>query len=173
MAAYRGILYRAVSALWQDDPLSGEGARLHGGRFNRSGVACLYTALTPETALREVSQGIGTLQPTLLVALAADFSVIADMSSSQRVERAGYSWDAFSAQDWRAEVLSSGSSGSQQIADTLIAAGYQGMKVPCFAPGAGPEDCNMVLWRWGPDLPHQLRLIDDDSVMSRISVLRT
>ena len=51
---------------------------------------------------------------------------------------------------------------SRALAERLIAAGYVGMRVPSFAPGAGPDDLNLVFWRWGDRLPSRVELIDDD-----------
>ncbi len=42
---------------WAWAPGSGEGAKLHGGRFNLPGVEALYTSLRPETAWLEAQQG--------------------------------------------------------------------------------------------------------------------
>lgn len=60
---YRGLLYRALNPIHARFPLSGEGARSHGGRFNPKGMSALYTAQSVMTAIREANQ-IGTLQPT-------------------------------------------------------------------------------------------------------------
>ena len=51
---------------------------------------------------------------------------------------------------------------SQILAERLIAAGYAGLRVASHVRGAGAEDLNVVLWRWGPDLPARLVLIDDE-----------
>ena len=51
---------------------------------------------------------------------------------------------------------------SQQLADRLIAAGFAGMRVRSFAAGTGPDDLNLVLWRWGDDRPARVALIDDE-----------
>ena len=75
---FRGIVYRAHDPRWSWPPVSGEGSRIYGGRFNR------------------------------------------------------------------------------------IAAGYVGMRVPSFAPGAGADDVNLVLWRWSDRRPSRVALIDDE-----------
>ena len=68
---FRGVVYRAHDPRWSWAPLSGEGARLYGGRFNRRGVPALYTSLAMLTAIWE-SQPVGRpLQPLLLCAYAA------------------------------------------------------------------------------------------------------
>jgi RES domain-containing protein len=68
--AFEGILYRALNPVWAHRPLSGEGAALHGGRFNPKGLPALYLSLDPLTAIREANQ-VGHLQPTTLVAYRA------------------------------------------------------------------------------------------------------
>ena len=45
-------LYRAHTPRWADRPMSGAGAALKGGRFNREGVEALYLSLEELTALR-------------------------------------------------------------------------------------------------------------------------
>jgi RES domain-containing protein len=51
---------------------------------------------------------------------------------------------------------------SHQLADRLIAKGYAGMVVRSFATGAGPEDMNLVLWKWTKRRPHKITLFDPD-----------
>ena len=34
------------------------------------------------------------------------------------------------------------------------------MLAPSFAPGAEADDVNLVLWDWGPDLPHRIAVFD-------------
>ena len=51
---------------------------------------------------------------------------------------------------------------SHNLADRLIAAGYAGIRVQSFAPGAGTDDVNLVFWRWGNHSPSRVMLIDDE-----------
>jgi RES domain-containing protein len=44
--------------------------------------------------------------------------------------------------------------------EALLANGAAGALVPSFAPGATTDDHNLVLWRWGPDLPHRVEVFD-------------
>jgi RES domain-containing protein len=37
---------------------------------------------------------------------------------------------------------------------------WAGVLAPSYAPGASERDRNLVLWRWGPDLPHQVEVYD-------------
>jgi RES domain-containing protein len=72
---YCGLLYRALNPTRARDPLSGEGTRKHGGRFNLRGMPALYTAQSEMMAIREANQ-IGMLQPTVQVAYEANVGPI-------------------------------------------------------------------------------------------------
>lgn len=169
MAPFRGIVYRALNVVWQLHPLSGEGARVHGGRFNAIGTPCLYTSLTPATALIEAMQGFATLQPTTIVSYRAEFDAILDVSDIDKVQAAGLDWRGFASPAWRMEMIALGTSASQRLAQDVAADGYSGMLVPSFAHGAGPGDINLVLWRWGPALPDKLTLHDDEDRLGVVS----
>ncbi len=49
----RVLVYRLVKERFLDTPLSTEGARRYGGRWNPPGVGILYTSASPELALLE------------------------------------------------------------------------------------------------------------------------
>lgn len=51
---------------------------------------------------------------------------------------------------------------SQALADRLVEEGYVGMRVQSFAVGAGDDDVNLVMWRWGEECPSRVELIDDE-----------
>lgn len=158
---YQGLLYRALNPVWAADPLSGEGARRYGGRFNPKGMAALYTASSIMTALREANQ-IGTLQPTTLVAYEADLTPIFDATDAAALAGYGISPSALAADDWRSQMLDRGLSPTQSLARQLEAAGYLGLWVPSYAKGAGSQDRNLVLWHWRATLPARLILVDDE-----------
>ena len=159
---YDGKLYRALNPVYAREPLSGRGAELHGGRFNRKGMAALYTSLSIMTALREANQ-VGNLQPTTLVSYDAEFERVFDC----RDERAllAYQMDAAALCDttWRDQMKIAGEARTQTFARRLIDDGYDGLLVRSFAPGATIEDLNLVLWRWGSNAPARLQLIDDEN----------
>ncbi|MFT4033518.1 MAG: RES family NAD+ phosphorylase [Siphonobacter sp.] len=48
------VVYRIIREKFADQPLSTEGSRLYGGRWNPKGVGILYVTSTPELGLVEV-----------------------------------------------------------------------------------------------------------------------
>lgn len=158
---FRGTLYRALNPVWARTPLSGEGARRFGGRFNRRGVAAIYTSLSIQAAIREANQA-GDFQPLTLVAYRADLDPVFDATDPDAVAAWGWSIEELAAGDWRLRMRSEGTAGTQELAARLMAEGYVGMRVRSFAPGASAADLNLVLWRWGDKPPAQLTLIDDE-----------
>ena len=158
---FQGLLYRALNPIRAREPLSGEGARLHGGRFNSKGIPALYTALSVMTAIREANQ-IGTLQPTTLVCYEADITPVFDATDVDALGRYDMTPAHLAAEDWRLQMRAHGKAPTQILAEKLIADGYAGLRVPSFAKGASDENLNMVLWVWGSTLPSKLVPIDDD-----------
>ena len=158
---FTGLLYRALNPVYAREPLSGESARKHGGRFNPKGMPALYASLSVMTAIREANQ-IGTLQPTTLVACEADVGPILDATNAGELNRCGFTAADLAADDWRADMRLIGKSPTQVLAERLKESGFAGMQARSFAKGATAADLNLVLWVWGPDLPTRLRLVDDE-----------
>ena len=52
-------------------------------------------------------------------------------------------------------------------ADRLKSSGHRGILVPSFVPGATEANINLVLWRWGPDLPHKVNVYDPSGRLPR------
>ncbi len=158
---YRGMLYRALNPVYAREPLSGRGAALHGGRFNPRGVPALYCSLTIMTAVREANQ-VGSLQPTTLVAYEAEVEDVFDGRDETALQAAGMAASALADATWRDQMRAGGEARTQAFARQLIARGHQGLLVGSFAPGAGKDDLNLVLWRWESGAPSRLALIDDE-----------
>ena len=158
---YQGLLYRALNPIYARDPLSGEGARKHGGRFNPKGMPALYASQSVITALREANQ-VGTLQPTTLVAYEADIGPIFDATDAAELARFGLTMADLAADDWRTRMLTEGRAPTQLLAERLKAAGYLGMQVRSLAKGASTADLNLVLWVWTSGGPSRLQLVDDE-----------
>lgn len=162
---FHGLVYRAMNPIYARTPLSGEGARRHGGRFNPRGMAALYTAQSVAGAIREANQ-IGTLQPTTLVAMQADIAPVFDAADAAALAGQGMSPADLAADDWRARMLAGDAAPTQALAERLVAAGYAAMQVPSFAKGADAGALNLILWRWGSDLPARLVVVDDEGRLS-------
>jgi len=164
--AFEGRLYRALNPLWAGQPLSGEGAALYGGRFNRRTVPALYCSLSPVTALREAHQA-GDLQPTMLVAFDAAIDRVFDARSSAALRRYGLTAEALADAGWRNAMIRGEPVPTQQLADALATAGFHGVLVRSFARGTTEADLNLVLWRWSDAAPHRLTLIDEENRLGR------
>ncbi len=163
----QGLAYRAHNPKWAWEPLSGEGASLHGGRYNRKGLAALYISLDPHTAIREVQPLRRPLQPVVLCAYEVDVEPVFDSLEVQNCRDAGISEREISAPNWRMSMYSGSVPASQELAEKLIATGFAGMRFRSFAAGSGPDDLNLVLWNWGPRRPAKVVLVDDDRRLVR------
>ncbi|MDE2927921.1 MAG: RES domain-containing protein [Acidobacteriota bacterium] len=166
---FRGVVYRAHNPEWAWKPLSGEGARRHGGRFNRRGVPALYTSLSPLTAIREAQPLGRRMQPLTLCAYDVDLEPVFD--SRDGAVRAALQVDdhELDCRSWAAQMLDGSVPASQALADRLVSDGYVGMLVRSFAVAAGPGDINLVVWKWGSQRPCRVDLIDDESRLSTSS----
>ena len=164
--AYRDKLYRALNPVWASKPLSGDGAARFGGRFNAVGMPALYCSLRPLTALREANQ-VGDLQPTVLVAYNAQIEQVFDGRSVGALADFRMTVELLADPRWRDEVAANAEAQTQTFARSLIERGYNGLLVPSFARGAGADDLNLVLWRWGPKPPSRIELIDDENRLLR------
>ena len=156
-----GIVYRAHDPRWSWPPVSGEGARLHGGRFNRIGVPAFYASLSPLTAIREASPLGQPLQPLLLCAYDVDAEPIFDALDHTQRRAHAVTDDDLRCPTWERDMHRVMPL-PHALADRLISAGCAGMRVPSFAPGAAASDLNLVFWRWGRRRPSRIVLIDDD-----------
>jgi RES domain-containing protein len=163
---YRGTLFRALNPVHAREPLSGRGAELYGGRFNPRGMPALYTALSVMTALREANQ-VGHLQPTTLVSYQADIDAVFDTRDMGALLSEGVEPHDLSDPSWRDQMRDKGEARTQALARRLTQAGHHGLLVRSFAPGAGPDDLNLVLWTWGAIEGARLTLIDDENRLAR------
>ncbi|CAN7702204.1 RES domain-containing protein (plasmid) [Aminobacter sp. NyZ550] len=163
---FEGPLYRALNPIYAGELMSGRGAERYGGRFNRKGTPALYLSLSVTTALREANQA-GSLQPTMLVSYDADIEGVFDSRDDSALQAAGMDATMIADPTWRDQMKASGEATTQAFARKLAAAGYHGLLVKSFAPGAGREDLNLVLWTGGAKAPCRLTLIDDENRLSR------
>jgi RES domain-containing protein len=159
--------YRAHDPRWSFSPLSGQGAAITGGRFNRKGQTALYLALDPITAIAEVTQGFANrLHPLLLCEYDVDCGDIADLrTDAYRIAHSVAREDL--ASPWLTIQRSGKIAPSQKVATGLAAQGFSGAIVPSFAPGVADDSFNLVLWRWGHDEAHQVSVFDPGGRMPK------
>ena len=70
--------------------------------------------------------------------------------------------DELECPSWNEHMLDGKIPASQQLADRLLARDYAGMVVRSFARSAGPEDMNLVLWKWSKRRPYKVTVFDPD-----------
>ena len=157
---FRGEAFRAHDPNWAWSPLSGAGAALKGRRFNWPGLATLYLSLSFNTVFREVSGGFAhRLTPYVLCGYDVDCQDIADLRTDADRAATGVELSDLACA-WGDALIAGREPGSWGVVRRLIADGYAGALVPSFANGATVDDRNLVLWRWGPDLPHKVMVYD-------------
>lgn len=152
--------FRAHDPNWSWTPLSGAGAALKGRRFNWPGLETLYLSLGVGTVFREVSGGFAhRLTPYVLCSYDVDCDDIADLRDGAERARLGINF-ADLARAWGDALIARREPASWPVVRRLLADGYAGILVQSFANGATADDDNLVLWDWGPDLPHKVTVYD-------------
>ena len=156
-----GTLFRAHHPRWSYAPGSGQGAALHGGRFNPKGVAALYTSRRLQTAWLEAQQSFPfKAQPMTLCTYLVDCEDVADLTSEDERARVGVEEAELNC-PWEDIAAKGGVPQSWLLAQRLIGSGVSGILVRSFAHGAMSSDVNVVFWRWADKPPHQVRVVDD------------
>jgi RES domain-containing protein len=149
--------------MWAFQPLSGEGAKKFGGRFNRAGSVALYTSLDLTTAWMEAQQGFPFKpQPMTIVAYRVDCTDIADLHNAEVQDCLGYSSSELSCA-WEDIALQNREPPTWLLADRLRSKGIAGILVRSFAPGCTENSRNLVLWEWATAEPHAIQIIDDQN----------
>ncbi len=157
---WQGTGYRAHDPKWAWTPISGDGAAAKGARFNPAGVPALYLALSVEGMLLEMGHGFGhRFDPLTICAYTVDAEDLVDLRTEDG-RRAENIELAAMACPWAYDRANGRVPPSWRIAEALIAKGAAGILAPSFAPGARVDMVNLVLWRWGTDLPHQVTVHD-------------
>ena len=152
--------FRAHDPNWSWSPLSGAGAALKGRRFNWPGQEALYLSLSFNTVFREVSGGFAhRLTPYVLCSYDVDCEDIVDLRTEAGRAEAGVDQGDLACA-WGDALIARREPASWIVVRRLIAQGQSGILVPSFAHGATPDDQNLVLWRWGPELPHKVMVYD-------------
>jgi RES domain-containing protein len=158
---FQGLAYRAHDPRWSFKPLSGDGAAVHGGRFNPKGTPALYLSLDPMTAIKEAAQGFAhKFEPYVLCTYEIDCEDVIDLRDEQERRAAGVGIDELTC-PWFAEAAAGRQPTSWLLARELIANGSAGLVAPSFVRGAGvAADVNLVLWRGSSRQPHKVAVLD-------------
>jgi RES domain-containing protein len=92
---FQGLVYRAHDPRWSFKPLSGDGAAVHGGRFNPKGTPALYLSLDPMTAIKEAAQGFARkFEPYVLCTYEIDCEEVIALRNEDERSAAGVGMDA-------------------------------------------------------------------------------
>jgi RES domain-containing protein len=126
--AFGGEAFRHMAARW-DNPLSGEGARIHGGRFNPpDSFPVLYLCTTRPCAVAELHHlgnrltiGLEGLLPRALYRYQISLDRVLDLTSAKTLEHLGIT---------AAEVIGSDLKVPQQIGECAHATGSQAIRSP-------------------------------------------
>ena len=162
-----GTCYRAHDPRWSFKPTSGEGAAIRGARFNPKAVSALYLGLSIMTAIKEISQGFPhRLDPTALCSYDVDCDDVLDLTTEQGRGAAAIPHGDMACA-WATAIANGDRPASWSIYDRLILRGVAGIVVPSYAPGADAENRNLVLWDWGPALPHKVQVFDPSGRLPR------
>jgi len=157
---FQGLAYRAHDPRWSFKPLSGDGAAVHGGRFNPKGTPALYVALDPMTAIKEAAQGFARkFEPYVLCTYEIDCDDVVDLRLENERRQARISTEDM-ASAWFADAAAGREPASWRLARNLIAGGAAGLIAPSFVSGADAGDVNLALWDWSDRLPHKVAVFD-------------
>lgn len=157
---WQGICYRGHDPRWAWAPTSGDGAKSNGARFNPAGTPALYLALSIEGVFAEQGHGFSRrLLPLTVCSYEVDVADIVDLRSEQARQQANIAL-ADMACPWKLDLVAGTEPASWKITRRLVSEGAAGVLVPSFANNARADMSNLVLWRWGPDLPHKVMVID-------------
>lgn len=157
---FQGVCYRAHDPRWAWTPVSGDGAAIHGGRFNPKGVPALYLASSVEGMFAEMGHGFARrFEPLTVCAYDLDMEDMADLRTDRSRAEAGVSL-ADMACPWMLDLAEGRKPASWTVAQRLIGDGAAGALVPSFANGARPDHFNAVLWKWSSEPPHRVTVFD-------------
>jgi len=147
--------------------LSGEGAAAKGGRFNPAGIPALYLALSIEGMVLEMAHGFAhRFDPLTVCSYDADIDDLVDLRTQIGREAHGTDLESMGCA-WFYDRVRGKIPASWTLARSLIARGAAGLLAPSFSRGARPEMVNLVLWRWGHDLPHRIAVHDPEHRLPR------
>jgi RES domain-containing protein len=158
------VFYRYLTPKWSFTPLSGAGASIDGGRFNRPGVDALYLSRAPQTALEEYRQGATIPLPATLAAYKVTLGKIADLSAGYDPEIWEKGWAQWNC-NWRKIArIDNKIPFSWRLSDSLIIAGFQGLLFPSLHHAGGT---NLVIFHANLTGADTIQVHDPDGALPR------
>lgn len=103
------------------------------------------------------------MQPLILCSYELDVDPVFDALDPSVMAALSVSQADLDCPAWRDEMFSGGRPASHGLAERLVSLGYAGMRYRSYAVGATERDINLVLWRWGSELPSRVILVDDEN----------
>jgi RES domain-containing protein len=118
--------------------------------------------LTVDGLFLEMGHGLAhRFDPLTVCSYAVDVDGIVDLRTDRDRAAAGVDLRDMSCA-WASDLANGREPASWDVAKRLMAGGVPGILVPSFANGARPDTQNLVLWRWGADLPYRVVVHDPD-----------
>ncbi len=157
--------WRILTPAWSHRPLSGDGAALHGGRWNAKGRPALYVSergfTTPhDIAWAEFQQGLGTRIGTV-VPYEMRIDKLVDLTDSETRHVLGLRQSDFYCA-WQAIMLRGETPPTWTIANRLIEGGADAVLVPSMVY---PQGRNIVVWNLDNRAGCEVRVVDPDNAL--------
>lgn len=150
-----GRYWRIVSPRWAHDPLNGEGAARHGGRWNRPGDAALYLSQEIETAFAEYQQELG-VRPGTFAAFDVISAAVADLGDGRTLAALDIA-PADLICPWKQIAFVDKVAPPTWLICDRLRGEVDGLRVPSTQYASG---FNLVLWRWNTDGAPSVSVLD-------------
>jgi RES domain-containing protein len=158
------VFHRYLTPRWAYVPVSGAGAAIDGGRFNRPGIEALYLSRAPQTALEEYRQGASITPPATLAAYKVTLDQVADLSTGYDPLIWGPEWAEWDCA-WRLIArIDKRTPPSWKLSDTLITAGCRGLLFPSLQHAGGT---NLVIFSANLTADDKVEVHDPDGRLPR------
>ena len=170
--SFSGTTYRSCTPRYatETDLLTGEGSKLHGARWNPKGIAVVYAADSPETAMAEslahyryFGIPVQSAMPRTVVAIELKLKCVVDLRESSVRQRLHVSKESMVTVDWRKEVKAGLLAITQAIGQASFDAGVEALIVPSAAQSDG---FNLLVFPANLKKGSKIQILNVDSLSS-------